>query len=227
MIVIGARKSPLSQAQVQEFISDYPHLEFKVILVETKGDLDKKTSLRTLDKTDFFTKEIDQMLLNGECDIGLHSAKDLPEPLPKGLKLLFMTKGVDPRDALVLREGEKFEELSKGAKIATSSERREQVVRKLRSDLTFIDIRGTIEERLAFLEQKKADGVVIAEAALIRLKLNSLNRILLPGQTAKNQGRLAVIVREEEFMPAQEHRLFDTACTGKLDQELQLLQRPH
>ncbi len=164
--------------------------------VETRGDLDQITSLRTLDKTDFFTRELDQLLLNGAIDVAIHSAKDLPDPLPDGLVIAAMTKGVDSRDALVLREGETLESLPSNAWIATSSERREEAVRRLRKDLQFKDIRGTIHARLAKLDTGEADGVVIAEAALIRLKLTHLNRIYLPGPTAEGQGRLAILVKD-------------------------------
>lgn len=174
---------------------EYPHLLFAPIFIKTSGDCDRTTSLRTLDKSDFFTREIDEMLLKGECRLAIHSAKDLPEPLPKGLKLVALTKGVDPSDSLVLRQGEQL-----GAKkiVATSSVRREEMVRLLFPDVDFVDIRGTIGERLAKLEKGEVDGVVIAEAALIRLELTHLNRISLPGETAPFQGRLAIIARADD-----------------------------
>jgi len=198
-LTIGARKSALSQAQVKEVLRElhvfYPQMQPKIILLETQGDLDQKTSLRTLGKTDFFTKEVDQLLLAGHCRIAVHSAKDLPEPLPFGLQIVALTKGLDPSDALVLREGETLETLPSGAVIATSSERREEAVRKLRADFQFIDLRGTIQQRLAKLDAKQADGVVIAEAALQRLDLTHLNRVAVPGSTVPFQGRLAILSR--------------------------------
>lgn len=202
LIKVGARSSPLSKAQVQEVYSEIhpycPHIEFENIYVETTGDKDRATSLRTLDKTDFFTKELDHLLLNGGCRIAVHSAKDLPDPLPKGLTIAAITKGVDPADVLVLRPGESLETLPAGAHIATSSVRREEQVRQLRHDLNFCDLRGTIGERLTLLENGQADGVVLAEAALIRLGLTHLNRIRLPGETAPYQGQLAILCRESD-----------------------------
>ncbi len=88
--------------------------------------------------------------------------------------------------------------LKSGARIATSSLRREEAVRQLRSDLVFSDLRGRVEERLSQLEKGTADGVVVAEAALIRLKLTHLNRIHLPGETVPLQGRLAIIGRSDD-----------------------------
>lgn len=196
-IKVAARSSALSKAQVkevQEAINRFSPVEFDVQYLLSKGDLDKKTSLRALEKTDFFTKEIDALVLDGTCRIAIHSAKDLPEPLTAGLNVVALTQGLDPRDALVLREGEV---LQKGFVIATSSERREESVRELEKQLRFVDIRGTIEERLQVLMDRKVDGVVIAEAALIRLGLNP-TRLLLPGKAAPLQGRLAIVARSED-----------------------------
>lgn len=201
-ISVGARTSPLSRAQVKEILEAlhryYPTIQFDVHYFSTTGDQDQATSLRTLDKTDFFTKEIDKALLTGECRIGIHSAKDLPSPLPQGLRLICLTEGVDPADVLVMREGETLETLPPQACIATSSTRREESVKQLREDLTFCDLRGTIDKRLAQLESRDADGVVVAEAALIRLGLTHLNRIRLPGITTEGQGQLAILAREND-----------------------------
>lgn len=199
-ITVGARSSPLSKAQVDEVLKEiqvfHPTFEFIPIFIKTIGDNDRTTSLRTLDKTDFFTKEIDEMLLAGVCRIAIHSAKDLPDPLPKGLMCVALTKGVDSSDVLVLKEEVDFDDLPSGALIATSSTRREENVRRLRNDLKFIDIRGTIDERLAMLTIGLVDGIVVAEAALIRLGLTHLNRLPLPGEVSLHQGRLAVIAQE-------------------------------
>ena len=136
------------------------------------------------------------MLLKRECHLAIHSAKDLPEPLAKGLFLGALTKGVDSSDSLVFREKEK---LPPNGVVATSSERREECVRQIFPEARFVDLRGNIQQRLSLLTQGHVDGVVIAEAALIRLGLTHLNRIKLPGETVPLQGRLAVIVREDDF----------------------------
>jgi hydroxymethylbilane synthase len=213
-ITVGARSSNLSKAQADEVLKElrkfYPWVEFQTTYLETQGDIDQQTSLRTLEKTNFFTKEIDELVLNGKCRIGIHSAKDLPDPLPKGLSLAAVTRGVDSSDALVMRPGVSINTLPSGAWIATSSFRREEMVKELRADLRFKDIRGPIEHRLAQLETGEADGIVIAEAALIRLGLTYLNRIKLPGNTIPLQGQLAIITR---FDDEEMHRLF--ACIDK------------
>ena len=191
IISVGGRNSLLSRKQVEEVFNEL-EIAYEPIWMETMGDLDQKQSLRTLDKTNFFTKELDEALLAGKFRVAIHSAKDLPDPLPKGIEVVALTKGLDPSDALVLREGETLKE---GMVIGTSSARREESVGKLMGGLIFVDIRGTIRQRLDRLYEGKIDGVVVAEAALIRLGLTSLNRVKLLGQTAPLQGRLVVLAR--------------------------------
>ncbi len=164
----------------------------------TTGDRDLLTSLKALDKTDFFTKEIDILIQEKKTRIGIHSAKDLPDPLPKGLARIALTKGVDARDVLVLAPGKTLATLPPYAKIATSSTRREESIKTLLPTAHVIDIRGTIERRLQEITSGNIDGLVVAEAALIRLGLTHLNRIFLPGETAPYQGKLAVIALEDD-----------------------------
>ena len=190
---VAARASPLSKAQVAEVFSEL-NLSYTPYWVETSGDLDKTSSLKTLEKTDFFTKEVDELVLKGICDISVHSAKDLPDPLPEGLKVIALTKGIDPSDSLVMRPNESFRS---GMTIGLSSQRREETLKRMDPTLKFKDIRGTIEERLRLLDTKEVDGVVVAECAIIRLKLNHLNRLKLEGQTAPLQGRLAILAKSE------------------------------
>ena len=200
-LTVGARCSPLSKVQVNEVLSELrahsPQVKFHPLWLETKGDKDQLTSLRGLEKTDFFTSEIDQLLAGGIVEVAIHSAKDLPEPLHPKLCIAAITQGVDRSDSLVLPEGETIDSLPEGAVIATSSERREETVRQLRANFRFSDVRGTIGKRLALLENGRVDGVVIAEAALIRLGLTGLNRVTLPGDTTPLQGQLAVMVRSD------------------------------
>lgn len=195
-IKIGARGSSLSRAQVQEVYEElkaHHDVLFEPIWVDTTGDTDLTTSLTTLDKTDFFTRQIDALLVQGGCRIAIHSAKDLPEPLAEGLKLVALTRGVDPSDALVF-----LESLPLHARIGTSSARRVATMRDLYPSFRCVDVRGTIQRRLALLEERVIDGLVVAEAALIRLHLQP-PRIRLPGPTAALQGRLAVIARENDI----------------------------
>jgi len=221
VITVGARSSPLSRVQVQEVLAEiqshYPSIQFSTEYVSTTGDIDLGTSLKAMDKTDFFTKEIDQMLLNGICRISIHSAKDLPEPLAQGLVCVALTKGVDPSDVLVLRDGETLASLAPFAKVATSSHRREEMIKELRNDLQSVDIRGTIGDRLNKLDRGDVDALVMAEAALIRLGLTSRSRIPLPGPAAAYQGQLAVLARVDDHEMAKVFAAIDVRVQEALN----------
>lgn len=204
-ITVGARSSRLSQAQVWEVLRElkayHPEIEFEPVWISTYGDKDKQTSLRDLEKTDFFTREVDQLQLQGKIRISIHSAKDLPDPLTQGLKVVALTKGVDPSDVIVYNQ----EPFPIGAIIGTSSLRREQNLKEWRSDIECRDIRGNIDERLAQLDTGKYDGIVMAEAALIRLGLTHRKRMPIIGEVAPLQGKLAVIALESD---SEMHELF-------------------
>jgi hydroxymethylbilane synthase len=179
----------------------YPEISFKAHFVDSKGDKDKNTSLRGLEKTNFFTDTLDTAILEGSAQVALHSAKDLPDPLPKGLVQAALTPCIDSRDAVVFADHISLDSsflCSYPLKIATSSKRREEAVRDILPQATFCDLRGTIEERLRVIETGIADGVVLAEAALIRLNMTHLPRIYLPGKTTSGQGSLAIVVREDQ-----------------------------
>lgn len=201
-LIVGARPSSLSRAQVTEVFQElhifHPHITFKPLWIPSQGDKDKKTSLKNLSKTDFFTREIDEALLKHECDIAIHSAKDLPLTLKEGLSVIAITKGVDCGDSLVMPSDFTIETLPRRARIGCSSIRREELILSLRNDFLPIDIRGTIEERLHLLDENTLDGLIIAEAALIRLNLTSLNRCILPHGVEPLQGKLAVVARTQD-----------------------------
>lgn len=201
-IKVAGRDSPLSNAQIDEVLDEllqyHQNIAFEKILMKTTGDFDLKTSLRDLDKTDFFTRQVDECLMKRRCHIAVHSAKDLPKTVPEGLSIIAITKGVDPRDSLVLKEGITLKNLRQGAVIGTSSKGREEALLAIRPDLEFMDVRGPIHKRLEYLQQPLIDGVVIAEAAIIRLKLQLLNRVILENKTAPLQGRLAIIARSND-----------------------------
>ncbi|CAM0116866.1 hydroxymethylbilane synthase [Rhabdochlamydiaceae symbiont of Dictyostelium giganteum] len=197
-IIIGARNSSLSRAQVDEVFREltifFPQITFSPLWIMTQGDKDKASSLKTVDNTSFFTEEIDQAVISKKVRIGIHSAKDLPSPLPQELIQVALTQGLTSMDSLVIKKLP----LPLRALIGTSSLRREQGIKNLRQDLICQDIRGTIEERLQFLDQDALQGVVIAECALIRLKLTHLLRIPLPLTPIPLQGKLAVIARKDD-----------------------------
>lgn len=202
---VGSRTSPLALAQVEEILKALkriaPRIKTEVVGIDTAGDRDKKTPISEMDGTDFFTREIDEALLRKKIDFAVHSAKDLPDIMPKGIAIAAVTASVDPYDVLVSPKGLKLRELPQGARVGTSSERRKTQLRAFRPDLTLVDIRGTMQERLDKLKSERLDAVVIAGAGLLRLGLGrhiteqiSLD-ILKPHPL---QGSLAVTVRQED-----------------------------
>lgn len=203
VITVAARGSLLSRKQVEEVYAElrcfHPDVMFELLFVDTLGDGDQQISLRSLEKTDFFTREIDALLLKSSCRAAIHSAKDLPEPLPQGLMIAAVTKGVDPSDVLVFRAGGHLDTLPSPAKIGSSSARRDAAVRKIVPHALYLDLRGTIESRLAQLDAYKYDAIVMAEAALIRLGLCHRSRFRLPGSSAPLQGKLSVVIRETDW----------------------------
>ncbi len=202
IITVAARTSPLSRVQVQEVLSEirthFSDIEFDVTYLKTTGDIDLKTPLIDVEKSDFFTQEIDLLQLEGKARLSIHSAKDLPDHLQKGLKIICITEGVDPRDALVMPDGHSLSSLPINPRIGSCSLRRRIALEELRSDVVHVDIRGPIHERLQLLQENKVCALVVAEAALIRLKLTHLNRIYLDTPPAPLQGQLALIAREDD-----------------------------
>ena len=198
---IATRGSGLALRQTQrvaELISQIsPGIELETVVVSTLGDRDKKTSLQELGGQGVFVTDVQSAVLSGKADIAVHSAKDLPAETSSGLILASVPERADPRDALV---GCFWNDLPKGALIATGSIRRRSHLAHVRPDLKFQDLRGNIETRL--LRVDDVDAVVVAKAALDRLDLNPEQidtlpvSILLP---QVGQGALAIECRDEDF----------------------------
>ncbi|MDP6686161.1 MAG: hydroxymethylbilane synthase [Candidatus Omnitrophota bacterium] len=203
---IGTRKSPLALKQVQEVLDllkgFYSTIRLETIAIDTYGDKDKATPISEIEGSDFFTKEIDDLLLTGEVDFAIHSAKDLPESLSDGLVIAARTKAIDPYDVLVSKQGLTLDKLPYGAKIATSSLRRKDQLKKYRDDFEIVDIRGNIEERLEKLDNSDLDAIVLASAGLMRLGLahkitqRITFKILDPHPL---QGALAIVTRSKDL----------------------------
>lgn len=194
ILKVIARKSPLSILQVEEVFSNLPNLKYELTSIHSFGDKNKSISL--MDPTiaeDFFTRELDASLQNAEADVAIHSAKDLPYPLPADLELYCLTEGKDKSDSLVSRDNQSLDKLPQGVKIGTSSEKRKAELLKLRPDLTIVSIRGTIEERIAQVDNGSIDALIVATCALQRLGLNHLITQILPTRSHPLQGNLAVV----------------------------------
>lgn len=203
-MIVGTRKSPLALKQVEEILGYLkkfsPGLEVEIKGIDTYGDKDKATSISDIERTDFFTREIEEALLKGEIDFAVHSAKDLPDKIPNGLCIAAVTKSIDPYDVLVSKDNLQIDQLRQRAKIGASSERRKLQLKKFRSDFQVVDIRGTIHERLTKLDSGGLDAVIIAACALIRLGLEERITQRIPFEILKPhplQGSLAVETRQD------------------------------
>ncbi|MFH1784572.1 MAG: hydroxymethylbilane synthase [bacterium] len=205
---IGTRTSPLALRQVEEVLVSLGIynilIKTKIVGIDTIGDKDKLTPISHVEGSDFFTRDIDEALLKGDIDFAIHSAKDLPDILSKGLTIAALTRSVDPYDVLVSREGLSIKELPYKARIGTSSLRRKEALEKFRQDFRVVDIRGNIGERLHLLDNDRGlnlDAIVIAAAGLLRLGLAHRITQRLPFDILSPhplQGSLAIVIREED-----------------------------
>lgn len=195
-IRIICRKSRLSLAQVEEIKSLLPELEFEVNAIASLGDKNKQIPLETCNIADFFTRELDEALLSNDADIAVHSAKDLPYPVPVGLEVIALTAARDQSDSLVSRDKLPLEKLPVNPRIGTSSVARAESIKQIRPDAQIVSIRGTIEERISLIDKGVADAVVVATCALQRLHLDSQIAEILPFGTHPLQGHLAVLARK-------------------------------
>jgi len=197
---VGTRPSRLAIRQAEEIARYFPYAGCTIVPIATSGDKDKVTPLGDLEKSNFFTKEIESTLLRNEVDIAVHSAKDLEEDMPMGLAIAALTKSISPYECVVSRNHKTLAGLPRQAVVGTSSKKRRQAVYSYRKDLLVKDIRGDIEERLDKLDRGEFDALIVAHAALIRLGIeNRIAEIVLPSIIEPHwlQGRLAVQVRRD------------------------------
>ncbi len=142
-------------------------------LIRTSGDRDSESSLRSIGEKGggkgVFIKEIEDALLDSRVDLAVHSMKDVPTELPGGLLLAAICKRADVRDALVARGYLGFEQLPQGARVGTSSLRRQAQLLLRRPDLKMVEIRGNVDTRLAKVARGDYDAIVLAKAGLDRL----------------------------------------------------------
>ena len=193
---VVARNSNLSLRQVEEVFKELNNkLEYEIIPVSSYGDRHKEISLMDDVPEDFFTRELDSAILNDEADIAIHSAKDLPFPLPPGLTLIALTKGRMCQDALVSRNNLSLMELPTKARVGLSSKLRMKNVLSKRKDLEIVSIRGTIEERLKLIEDGYVDAIIVAACALERLEMTDRIAEILPFETHPLQGKLAIVAK--------------------------------
>src|SRR6202167_189836 len=195
-------------------ITDVP-----LAMVGTKGGLGKG----------IFTKEIEEALAAGRVDLAVHSLKDLPTELPPGFEIAAITERQDPRDAFCSLNYPSFQQLPQGARVGTSSLRRQAQLKAIRPDLDIHPLRGNVDTRLRKLEQGEYDAIILAAAGLKRLAKTNLLKQIIPAEImcpAAGQGALAIEIRDGDSA-TREHLAFlnDPAARTATNCERALLNR--
>ncbi len=214
-VIIGSRGSELALAQaegIRSALKDlHPDCEFPIKIIKTEGDKLKDEPLTMIGGKGLFTKEIEEALINGEIDLAVHSMKDLPTDLPKGITLASITKREDPHDCLITKGKNRLSELRSKARIGTGSLRRRAQLLNYRSDFEIVDIRGNITTRIDKLFGKKddfryktppLDAIVLSVCGLNRLSLKKdLDIDVIPFELmlpAAGQGALGIETRDRD-----------------------------
>ena len=206
-IKVGTRGSKLALAQTNYVIDRlrqaFPENEYEVVIIKTTGDIDQVRPLDQIGSKGLFVDEIERALLADEIQLAVHSMKDMPSEQPKGLIFAKAWLREDPRDVLILKNGNKLSDLPEGANVATGSKRRSFQLLALRPDLHIFPIRGNIDTRIKKLNEGLADGteldgIVLAAAGLKRLGLEDrISRYFSPEEMipAACQGILGIQTR--------------------------------
>jgi len=200
--IIGSRASKLAMAQAM-YVADelkklYPASDFEIRAFKTTGDNIPDVALSKIGDKGLFTKEIEEALLRKEADLAVHSMKDLPTELSKGLSIAAVTKREDPRDVLASRESYTIKTLPKNSRVGTSSLRRRAQLLHARPDLEVLDLRGNLDTRVRKLNEGLYDAIIIAYAGIKRLGL-AINISAIPVDEMipqAGQGALGIEIRK-------------------------------
>lgn len=172
-IRIATRKSPLAMWQAEHVAAQlraaHPGLQIELLGMSTQGDKILDTPLAKIGGKGLFVKELEQGMLDGIADIAVHSMKDVPVELPAGLHLAAILQREDPRDAFVSNSHANLDALPLGARVGTSSLRRQCQLSDRRPDLEILPLRGNVNTRLRKLDDNEFDAIILAAAGLIRL----------------------------------------------------------
>ncbi|KYQ96871.1 porphobilinogen deaminase [Tieghemostelium lacteum] len=212
-IVIGSRKSQLALIQTEwvksELSNIFKNYTFEIKTMDTQGDIVLDVSLSKIGDKGLFTKELEDMMLNGTIDFAVHSLKDIPTVLPNGLKLASITKRHATPDAFIVNtkkysKDTQLSQLPEGALIGSSSLRRIAQLKKHYPHLKFRDIRGNLNTRFKKLEDDKSeyDGMILAVAGLERMNLMDKISQIIPKEIsmyAVGQGSLGIECAQDDL----------------------------
>ncbi len=205
-IRIASRASKLALIQanyIRNLLQDiYGNIEVSIVEVSTKGDRDRSDFLHKSESVGFFTSEVEKAILDGTADIAVHSLKDLPTTPAEGLVVAAIPKRESPADALVASgQVSSIKDLPPSATVGTSSLRRIAQLKRQRSDLQCVPLRGNVETRVSKVDTGQIDAAVVACAGLNRLGLAEKISAVLPLKDfipAPAQGALAVQTRADD-----------------------------
>jgi hydroxymethylbilane synthase len=209
---IGTRGSALARWQAQFVRARLAShgVAAELVIIRTSGDRDRQSSLRVIGGKGVFTKELEDALLEERIDLAVHSMKDVPTTLPTGLEIAAICEREDVRDALISLGGLKLDQLPSGARIGTSSLRRQAQLRHYRTDFEMVDMRGNVDTRLAKLTHGDYDAIILAKAGLDRLgRAEQISEIVPPEicLPAAGQGAIGIETRKDESISAAVRKL--------------------
>ena len=217
-LVCATRGSALAMWQTRSVMAQLAGggIPSTVLTVTTKGDTVQDRPLAAVGNDGVFVKELENALRDGRADYAVHSCKDLLSTLPDDMTLAAIGKREDPRDAFCSEHYASFEVLPAGARVGTSSPRRRALLRALRPDLTYHDIRGNVDTRLRKLREGEYDAIVLAAAGLKRLELSATHTVPFPLDVlvpAVAQGALAIEMRAGDARIARMRELLNDPHT--------------
>jgi hydroxymethylbilane synthase len=230
-ILIGTRGSALALAQsnwVKSQLEHYLKTEVELRIIKTSGDRFVDTPIQNLGNKGAFTKEIEDALLAGEIDLAVHSMKDLPTELPRGLAIAAMPKREDPRDVLVTRERNGLADLPPGTSVGTGSLRRKAQLLHHRADLSVVPIRGNVDTRVRKLDEGRVDALVMAAAGLKRIgRADRISEFLADEicVSAVAQGALGLESRQDDALRERLAFLHDPVTSAEIAAERAMLDR--
>ena len=202
---IATRKSPLALWQAnhvrEALLARNPGLKVELLTMTTQGDKILDTPLAKVGGKGLFVKELELGMLEGRADLAVHSMKDVPVEFPDRLGLAAVLPREDPRDVLISNRFSSIDELPDGARVGTSSLRRQCQLRARRSDLQILDLRGNVNTRLKKLDEGAYDGILLAAAGVRRMGWESRITELLPPEQflpAIGQGAIGIEIRLDD-----------------------------
>lgn len=203
-IRLGSRGSKLALWQAEHIrfeIERKTGRKVEIVRIKTTGDMILDVPLARVGGKGLFVKEIEEALLSGDIDLAVHSMKDVPTDLPEGLAIVAITRREDPRDAFLSVKYRKFEELPRGARLGTSSLRRQTQLLGLRPDLSVETLRGNLDTRIRKMEEGRFDAIILAAAGLRRLGWEARITEYIPADMslpAIGQGALGIEIRSDD-----------------------------